>query len=95
VTHKIKFEDLKIIEPLLKAIAIKGYTVPTPIQEKSIPGILLGKDLIGIAQTGTGKTAAFILPILQRMNEKCPKEISTLILVPTRELAAQIGESIA
>jgi ATP-dependent RNA helicase RhlE len=60
--HKKTFKDLKIIEPLLKAIAIKGYTLPTPIQEKSIPSLLLGKDLIGIAQTGTGKTAAFILP---------------------------------
>ena len=95
MTERIKFEDLKIIEPLLKAIALKGYTVPTPIQEKSIPGLLLGKDLIGIAKTGTGKTAAFVLPILQRMNEKCPKNISTLILVPTRELAVQIGESIS
>ena len=90
----MEFKDLKIIEPLLKAIALKGYTVPTPIQEKSIPALLLGKDLIGIAQTGTGKTAAFVLPILQRINEKCSKGISTLILAPTRELAAQIGESI-
>jgi len=93
--HKKTFEDLKIIEPLLKAIAIKGYTVPTPIQEKSIPGLLEGKDLIGIAQTGTGKTAAFVLPILQRMSKKCSKSISALILAPTRELAAQIGESFA
>ena len=94
MTNNITFKDLKLIKPLLKAIAKKGYTVPTPIQAKSIPGLLLGKDLIGIAQTGTGKTAAFVLPILQRMNEKCPKSISTLILAPTRELAAQIGESI-
>ena len=93
--HQKTFKDLKIIEPLLKAIAIKGYTVPTPIQEKSIPSLLLGKDLIGIAQTGTGKTAAFILPILQKMSEKGSKHINTLILVPTRELATQIGESIA
>ena len=91
----MKFEDLKIIEPLLKAIAIKGYTVPTPIQEKSIPALLLGKDLIGIAQTGTGKTAAFVLPILQRITEKGSEGISALILAPTRELAAQIGQSIA
>ena len=95
MTDKISFKDLKLIEPLLRAIALKGYEIPTPIQEKSIPNILSGKDLMGIAQTGTGKTAAFVLPILQRMNEKCPKDISTLILVPTRELATQIGESIA
>jgi ATP-dependent RNA helicase RhlE len=95
VTPEANFEDLKLIEPLLKAIAIKGYSTPTLIQEKSIPGLLEGKDLIGIAQTGTGKTAAFILPILQRMNKTPSKGICTLILAPTRELVAQIGESIA
>jgi ATP-dependent RNA helicase RhlE len=89
----MKFKDLKIIEPLLKAIALKGYTVPTPIQEKSIPTLLLGKDLIGIAQTGTGKTAAFVLPILQLLEEKYPRKLRALVLTPTRELAAQIGES--
>ena len=87
------FRELNLIQPLNKALAKQKYTVPTPIQEKSIPGLLKGKDLIGIAQTGTGKTAAFILPILQRMVETHPKVIQTLVLAPTRELAAQIRES--
>ncbi|MBT6773890.1 DEAD/DEAH box helicase [Candidatus Woesearchaeota archaeon] len=87
------FKDLKLMPALERAITKQGYTIPTPIQAKSIPGLLLGKDLIGIAQTGTGKTAAFVLPILQRMTEKYPRTIKTLVLAPTRELAAQIGES--
>jgi ATP-dependent RNA helicase RhlE len=88
-----EFGKLKLLPQLEKALAKAGYTIPTPIQQKSIPGLLLGKDLIGIAQTGTGKTAAFTLPILQRMKEKYPRQIKTLVLAPTRELAAQIGES--
>jgi ATP-dependent RNA helicase RhlE len=92
--NKITFKDLNLIPELQKTVSKEGYTIPTPIQEKSIPGLLLGKDLIGIAQTGTGKTAAFALPILQRMKQTHPKVIKTLILAPTRELAAQIGESI-
>ncbi len=91
----LSFKDLKLIPQLEKALAKQGYKTPTPIQSRSIPGLLLGKDLIGIAQTGTGKTAAFVLPILQRMVEKYPRTINTLILVPTRELAAQVGESIS
>ena len=91
--NTISFKDLNLIPPLERALTKQGYRVPTPIQSKSIPGLLLGKDLIGIAQTGTGKTAAFILPILQRMIEKYPRIIKTLVLAPTRELAAQIGES--
>jgi len=87
------FKDLKLIPPLEKALAKQGYTVPTPIQLKSIPGLLEGKDLIGIAQTGTGKTAAFTLPILQLMEEKYPRKLRALVLTPTRELAAQIGDS--
>jgi ATP-dependent RNA helicase RhlE len=87
------FKELKLIPPLEKALNKQGYKIPTPIQSKSIPSLLQGKDLIGIAQTGTGKTAAFVLPILQRMTEKYPREIKTLVLTPTRELAAQIGES--
>ncbi|MBT4651479.1 DEAD/DEAH box helicase [Candidatus Woesearchaeota archaeon] len=87
------FKDLNLIPPLEKALSKREYTIPTPIQLKSIPGLLEGRDLIGIAQTGTGKTAAFILPILQRMTEKYPRVIKTLVLAPTRELAAQIGES--
>lgn len=90
---KITFDELNLIVPLQKALTKQSYTSPTPIQSKSIPGLLKGKDLIGIAQTGTGKTAAFVLPILQRMTERYPRVIKTLVLAPTRELAAQIGES--
>jgi ATP-dependent RNA helicase RhlE len=89
----MSFKNLKLIQELEKAVEKQGYTSPTPIQSKSIPDLLEGKDLIGIAQTGTGKTAAYILPILQNMKEKYPRVINTLVLVPTRELAAQIGES--
>src|SRR3989344_2076227 len=89
------FQQINLIEPLQRALAQQGYTTPTPIQLKSIPDILAGKDLIGIAQTGTGKTAAFVLPILQRMTEKYPRVLRTLVLAPTRELAAQIGDSFA
>jgi len=93
------FKDLKLMAPLLDAVAKQGYTAPTPIQEKAIPHILQGKDLIGIAQTGTGKTAAFVLPLLQLMSQSprqiVPKSPRTLVLAPTRELAAQIDESFA
>jgi ATP-dependent RNA helicase RhlE len=93
------FKDLKLIEPLLAAVAKQGYTAPTPIQEQAIPHILLGKDLVGIAQTGTGKTAAFVLPLLQLMSQS-PRHVvarspRTLVLAPTRELAAQIDASFA
>jgi ATP-dependent RNA helicase RhlE len=91
----ITFNDLGLIEPLVKALEKQGYTNPTPIQEKAIPQLLEGKDLIGIAQTGTGKTAAFVLPILQRMHAKPSSAQRVLVLAPTRELAAQIGESFA
>lgn len=94
------FEDLNIIDPILKAIKSQGYISPTPIQEKSIPAILEGNDLEGCAQTGTGKTAAFAIPILQLLYSKqkaikVPRSIKALILAPTRELASQIGESFA
>ncbi len=91
----MSFQSLHLIEPLQRAVAQQGYTTPTPIQLKAIPDLLAGKDLIGIAQTGTGKTAAFVLPILQRMTEKYPRTLRTLVLAPTRELAAQIGDSFA
>ena len=91
----MSFQQLNLIEPLQRALAQQGYTTPTPIQLKSIPNLLEGKDLVGIAQTGTGKTAAFVLPILQRMTEKYPRVLRTLVLAPTRELAAQIGDSFA
>ena len=86
--------SFKLLKPeLQKALTNLGYKTPTPIQTKAIPGLLEGKDLIGIAQTGTGKTAAFTLPILNNMKEEYPRKIKTLVLTPTRELAAQIGES--
>ena len=92
-----QFTDLGLAKPLLKALADEGYTTPTPIQAQAIPGVMSGKDLLGIAQTGTGKTAAFALPILHRLaeNKKTPPRRSArvLVLAPTRELATQIGES--
>jgi len=87
------FKDLNLLPALQRALDKQKYIVPTPIQAKSIPGLLESRDLIGIAQTGTGKTAAFVLPILQNMTEKYPRQITTLVLAPTRELAAQIGDS--
>ncbi|EHQ28362.1 DEAD/DEAH box helicase [Mucilaginibacter paludis] len=96
----MSFENLKLIEPILKALKHEGYTNPTPIQEQSIPIILERKDLLGCAQTGTGKTAAFAIPILQilyqeKVQNRDHKGIKTLILTPTRELAIQIDESFA
>jgi ATP-dependent RNA helicase RhlE len=90
------FEQLGLAMPLLQALKTEGYTIPTPIQEQSIPVVLEGKDLLGCAQTGTGKTAAFALPILQILGKekmKGFKHIRCLILTPTRELAVQIHES--
>ena len=90
------FTELNISEPILKALLNKGYKTPTPIQEKAIPVALDGRDLLGIAQTGTGKTAAFAIPIIQMLNEtrvqKANRKIKALILTPTRELAIQIDE---
>ena len=91
------FNTLNLIEPVLRAIEEEGYTIPTPIQSKAIPLILNGRDLLGCAQTGTGKTAAFAVPILQMMSAKQTYEkkrkVKGLILTPTRELAIQIEES--
>ena len=87
------FQELNLIPALLNAIKEQGYTVPSPIQEQAIPPLLEGRDLIGCAQTGTGKTAAFALPILQNLAEKGGKGIRALILTPTRELAVQIYDS--
>jgi len=89
-----------LIEPILRALKTEGYTTPTPIQEQAIPIVLQNRDLLGCAQTGTGKTAAFAIPILQllyqdRLNHKEQKTIKALILTPTRELAIQIDESFA
>ena len=95
----MSFQSLNIIDPLSRAIAKEGYTKPTPIQMQAIPYLLEGKDLMGIAQTGTGKTAAFVLPILQRMAAEIkavmPGSPRVLVLAPTRELAAQIDHSFA
>ena len=89
------FEQLHLISPLLEALNKVGYTIPTPIQQQSIPHLLQGKDIFGCAQTGTGKTAAFALPILQLMSTapNYTKGIKALILAPTRELALQISEN--
>ncbi len=94
------FKELQLIEPILKALETEGYTVPTPIQQQAIPLALEGRDLLGCAQTGTGKTAAFAIPILQLVyqaiqNGNRSKTIKALVLTPTRELAIQIDESFA
>jgi ATP-dependent RNA helicase RhlE len=94
----MQFSDLNLIDPLMRAITQEGYTSPTPIQQEAIPHVLEGRDLLGCAQTGTGKTAAFALPIIQRLvtrpvqNQSQRRAIRALILSPTRELASQITE---
>ncbi len=94
------FEELNLIGPLMRALKTEGYEVPTPIQERAIPYILQGSDILGCAQTGTGKTAAFALPILQNLWHANsagarPRTLRTLVLTPTRELCIQIAESFA
>ena len=89
----MSFESLGLAPELVKAVAERGYTEPTPIQIEAIPVGLEGRDLVGSAQTGTGKTAAFLLPILQRLDENPRKGTRALVLVPTRELAEQVLES--
>src|SRR5208282_1540981 len=94
----MKFEELGLAETLLRAVRGEGYSTPTKIQAASIPVILEGRDILGCAQTGTGKTAAFALPTLQRLaanpgQNSGRRKIRTLVLAPTRELALQIGES--
>ena len=97
----MSFDTLGLAESLLRAVHEQGYTVPTPIQAQAIPVVLAGGDLMGGAQTGTGKTAGFVLPMLQRlMTQPAPPAargrmpIRALILTPTRELAAQVEESV-
>lgn len=90
----MKFTTLEIKETILKAVKEKGYETPTPIQEKAIPHALLGKDILGCAQTGTGKTAAFLIPTIQRLKHHDASKIRSLILTPTRELAIQIQENL-
>ena len=92
------FKDLGIIAPILKALEQQGYTKPTPIQEQAVPILLGGKDLLGVAQTGTGKTATFAVPILQQIynnqdSQGHHRKLKALVVTPTRELAIQIGES--
>ena len=93
------FAQLDILDPIRRALLAEGYTVPTPIQAQAIPILLAGHDLLGCAQTGTGKTAAFAIPILNRLasvpRRDGPRGPRALILAPTRELASQIGESFA
>ncbi|MGB5505381.1 MAG: DEAD/DEAH box helicase [Sulfurovum sp.] len=94
----MSFTNLGLSEPLLKAVKEQGYDTPTPIQQKAIPVVIEGKDVLAAAQTGTGKTAGFTLPLLERLSQKQPhmqkKQIRALVLTPTRELAAQVAESI-
>lgn len=97
----MSFEQLNLSAEILRAIADQGYTEPTPIQAQAIPPILEGKDIMGGAQTGTGKTAGFTLPMLHRLQPHANTSVSparhairALILVPTRELAAQVYESV-
>ena len=91
------FETLGLSQPVLQALALKDYSEPTPIQVKAIPPLLQGRDLLGIAQTGTGKTAAFMLPSIDRLaasnKRPQPRHCRMLVLAPTRELASQIAES--
>jgi len=97
-TYMTKFSELGLAEPLLRAVTDEGYSAPTPIQSQVIPAMLDGRDIVGIAQTGTGKTAAFVLPLLHQHIQihggVGHKASRALILAPTRELAAQIADSI-
>ena len=91
------FASLGLIDPLLRAVAEQGYTTPSPIQAQAIPAVLEGRDAMAAAQTGTGKTAGFVLPILQRLSATAPAHphrIRALIITPTRELAAQVADSV-
>ncbi len=96
-SNSMSFSELGLAEPLVRALEAKGYSEPTPIQRDSIPTLLEGRDLLGIAQTGTGKTAAFVLPSIQRLVEANKRVLPThcrmLVLAPTRELASQIAEN--
>ena len=93
----LKFSDFALLEPILAAVKKAGYETPTPIQAQAIPHLLAGKDLLGCAQTGTGKTAAFALPIINNLAKAkynvSPRNVNCLILTPTRELALQIFEN--
>jgi ATP-dependent RNA helicase RhlE len=90
----MKFDAFGLHQDIMRAIAHNGYEEPTPIQAKAIPAILTGKDLLGLAQTGTGKTAAFALPIIHRLMNSRGRRLRALVLAPTRELAAQINDAV-
>src|SRR5699024_12083224 len=90
----MSFDTLGLDEPLLRAVAREGYDQPTPIQAQAIPAILSGQDLLAAAQTGTGKTAAFALPLLEQLGMASGKLPRVLIITPTRELASQVTDSI-
>jgi len=94
----MSFKTLGLSEPILRAVTDEGYTAPTPIQKQAIPVILQGRDILAGAQTGTGKTAGFVLPLLQLLGKTGPakgkRKVRALVLTPTRELAAQVGESV-
>ena len=90
----MNFNTFSLHSHIAAGIAAAGYSTPTPIQEQTIPSILQGRDLMGLAQTGTGKTAAFVLPILHRLMQQPGKGVRALIMAPTRELAEQTHEAI-
>jgi ATP-dependent RNA helicase RhlE len=90
----MSFDTLGLKPELLRAVADKGYTVPTPIQLEAIPAVLAGRDVLAGAQTGTGKTAGFVLPMLQKLGERGARNPRALVLTPTRELAAQVEQSV-
>lgn len=90
----MSFKAFNFHPDIIKGIADCGYTIPTPIQKEAIPPIIEGKDVLGLAQTGTGKTAAFVLPMLQRLGKTPGKKPRALIMAPTRELAEQILQNI-
>jgi ATP-dependent RNA helicase RhlE len=101
-TTKINFTDLGLSEPLLKAVRDQGYDTPSPIQAQAIPAVISGRDVMAAAQTGTGKTAGFTLPLLERLSKGGREQsrvqsnnVRALVLTPTRELAAQVSDSIA
>src|ERR1043165_1386051 len=90
----MSFDSLGLKPELLRAVADKGYTEPTPIQREAIPAVLSGRDVLAGAQTGTGKTAGFVLPMLQKLGARGARNPRALVLAPTRELAAQVEQSI-
>ena len=90
----MKFESFQLHPNIMAGVQAQGYTTPTPIQRQAIPHVMQGRDVMGLAQTGTGKTAAFVLPILERLLQGPRGRVRALIIAPTRELAEQIHESI-